>query len=217
MMRSNQQTREATMTSIVCARTATMVATALICLTLHAVPAAAIGTETPAPAPADDKKAAAPKPDAKTDAKTDAKPSADDKAKANDKKVLEKGDKKSELQFQDGYRQAYDLVYRQHDLVAGIAALRALGRDDHSDVATMIGYASRKLGRYDEAKFWYDKALDSNPRNARTLSYYGMWHAEQGNRLKAKDYLENVRLICGNADCEEYKALSGAIAGNTSY
>jgi tetratricopeptide (TPR) repeat protein len=206
------------MTSVVCARTAMIVATAMIALTLHAAPAAAIGTETPAPAPADDKKAVAPKPDEKTDAK----PAADDKAKADDKKAMEKGDKKSDLQFQDlqfqtGYRQAYDLVYRKHDLVAGLAALHALGRDDHSDVATMIGYASRKLGRYEEAKFWYDKALDSNPRNARTLSYYGMWHAEQGNRLKAKDYLDNVRAICGNASCEEYKALAGAIAGNTSY
>jgi tetratricopeptide (TPR) repeat protein len=217
MMRPNHRTREATMTSVRYARPAALVATAFIALMLHAAPAAAIGTETPAPAPADDKKADAPKPGAKTDAKTDAKPAADDKAKADDKKALEKGDKKSELQFRDGYRQAYDLVYRQHDLVAGLKALHALGHDDHSDVATMIGYANRKLGHYDEAKFWYDKALDSNPRNARTLSYYGMWHAEQGNRLKAKDYLENVRLICGNADCEEYKALAGAIAGTASY
>jgi tetratricopeptide (TPR) repeat protein len=206
------------MTSVVCARTAMIVATAMIALTLHAAPAAAIGTDTPAPAPADDKKAVAPKPGDKTDAK----PAADDKAKADDKKAMEKGDKKSDLQFQElqfqtGYRQAYDLVYRKHDLVAALAALHALGRDDHSDVATMIGYASRKLGRYDEAKLWYDKALDSNPRNARTLSYYGMWHAEQGNRLKAQDYLESVRAICGDTKCREYAELKSVIDGSGSY
>jgi len=192
------------MTSVVCARTAAIVATALIALTLHAVPASAV-PDTPAPAPAEDKdKKAAPKPDAK--------PTADDKSKD-----AKKGDKKSDLRFDDGYRQAYELIYRKHDLVAGLAALRALGRDDHSDVATVIGYASRKLGRYDEAKFWYDKALEHNPRNARTLSYYGMWHAEQGNRLKAQDYLASVRAICGNTKCREYAELKSAIAGNGTY
>ena len=35
-----------------------------------------------------------------------------------------------------------------------MAALHALGYDDNADVATLLGYASRKLGRYDEAKFW---------------------------------------------------------------
>jgi hypothetical protein len=32
-----------------------------------------------------------------------------------------------------------------------------MGYDDNADVATLIGYASRKLGRYDDAKYWYDR------------------------------------------------------------
>ena len=61
--------------------------------------------------------------------------------------------------FLAGYHAAYALIYDQGDYVAGIAALRALGFDDNADVANLIGYASRKLGRYEDAKFWYERAL----------------------------------------------------------
>jgi tetratricopeptide (TPR) repeat protein len=116
------------------------------------------------------------------------------------------------------YRVAYDLVYNQHDYQAGIVKLRALGHDEHGDVATMIGYASRKLGRYDDAKYWYDKALAANPDNTLTLSYYGMWHVEQGNVVRAGDYLAKVQVLCGNTTCGEYAALKEVIDGaSTTY
>jgi len=95
--------------------------------------------------------------------------------------------------------------------------MRALGHDDNPEVANFIGYASRKLGRYDDSKFWYEKALAADPDHVRTWSYYGMWHAEQGNLLMAKDYLEKVRLICGNTTCEEYIQLEGVIEGTRTY
>jgi hypothetical protein len=44
-----------------------------------------------------------------------------------------------------------------------------------------------------------------------------MWHAEQGNRLKAKDYLDNVRAICGDTKCREYAELKSVIDGSGSY
>jgi tetratricopeptide (TPR) repeat protein len=130
-----------------------------------------------------------------------------------------KNDKTSSAQeFLRSYRVAYDLVYNQHDYQAGIVKLRALGHNEHSDVATMIGYASRKLGRYDEAKHWYDKALAANPDNTLTLSYYGMWHVEQGNVVRARDYLAKVQVLCGNTTCREYAALKEVIDGaSTTY
>ena len=91
-----------------------------------------------------------------------------------------------------------------------------MGYDDNADVATLIGYASRKLGRYDDAKVWYDRALAADPNHALTWSYYGMWQAEQGNILKAKDDLEIVRGICGT-ECREYVALKQAIDGTVTY
>jgi tetratricopeptide (TPR) repeat protein len=119
--------------------------------------------------------------------------------------------------FLAGYRVAYALIYDKADYVGGIAALRALGYDDHPDVATLIGYASRKLGRYDDAKVWYERALAADPQHALTWSYYGMWQAEQGNLLKARDDLEKVRAICGNSECREYAALKAVIDGTVTY
>jgi len=123
----------------------------------------------------------------------------------------------SAVDFQTGYHAAYTLIYDKADYVGGIAALRALGYDDNADVATLIGYASRKLGRYDDAKLWYDRALAADPKHAVTWSYYGMWHAEQGNVLKAKDDLEKVHQICGNTECREYVALKEVIDGTRTY
>ena len=119
-------------------------------------------------------------------------------------------------EFLKGYHAAYALIYDQGDYVGGIAALHALGYDDNADVATLLGYASRKLGRYDDSKFWYERALAADPNHAVTWSYYGMWQAEQGNVLKAKDDLEKVRLICGT-DCKPYKMLKDVIDGTATY
>ena len=128
-----------------------------------------------------------------------------------------KKDKSSSAEdFLAGYHAAYALVYEKGDYLAGIAALRALGYDDNADVATLIGYASRRLGRYGDAKAWYERALAADPNHAVTWSYYGMWHAEQGNVLKAKDDLERVRLICGT-DCRAYRMLKDVIDGTATY
>jgi tetratricopeptide (TPR) repeat protein len=131
-------------------------------------------------------------------------------------KQKKKNDKSSSKDFIDGYHAAYALIYDRDDYQAGIVALRGLDHDDNADVATLLGYASRKLGRYDHAKYWYDKALAADPKHALTWSYYGMWHAEQGNVLKAEDDLEQVRLICGT-ECKEYVALKEVIDGTRSY
>jgi len=132
-------------------------------------------------------------------------------------KQKKKNDKSSSAKdFIDGYHAAYALIYDKDDYQGGITALRALAHDNNADVATLLGYASRKLGRYDDAKYWYDKALAADPKHALTWSYYGMWHAEQGNLLKAKDDLEQVRLICGT-ECKEYVALKEVIDGTRTY
>jgi tetratricopeptide (TPR) repeat protein len=169
----------------------------------------------PATAPSDAK------PDAKSGTKPDAKP-ADSKAgesKPADSKPADSKpapEKKSERDFRDGYKQAYALIYKQQDYAGGIAVLRSLGQDDHPDVANLIGFSSRKLGRSDDAKVWYEKALAADPKHTRTWQYYGMWHLEQGNRLKAEDHLNAIKTICGE-DCEDYMSLQAALNGNATY
>lgn len=159
--------------------------------------AAAVGDENPTPPPA--------KP-----SQTKTKTQDTNKPKPNTNKNGATED------FLRGYQAAYRLMYDKNEYEAGITALRALGYDDNADVATLIGYASRKLGRYDDAKLWYERALAADPNHAVTWSYYGMWQAEQGNVLKAKDDLERVRLICGT-DCKAYKMLKETIDGSVTY
>ena len=118
--------------------------------------------------------------------------------------------------FKDGYRAARALVL-DGKYEEGIAAFKALGHDDSAEVANYIGYANRKLGNYELAKVWYDKALAIDPNHVRTWQYYGMWHVEQGNMLKAADFLEKIRLICGGTGCQEFQDLKGAMEGTVVY
>jgi tetratricopeptide (TPR) repeat protein len=137
------------------------------------------------------------------------------KPKADDTKNSKKKKKQSEQRFQDGYRVAYDLVQAKR-FEDAIAAFRALGHDEHPDVANYIGYANRQLGRFAEAKEWYERALAADPNHARTWQYYGMWHLEQGNRLKAEDHLAKIKSICGTS-CREYALMQDALNGNIVY
>ena len=143
-------------------------------------------------------------------------PASQGKSNKDSNKKAKKDKSSSAEDFLTGYHAAYALIYDKGDYAGGIAALRALGYDDNADVATLLGYASRKLGRYDDAKVWYERALAADPDHAVTWSYYGMWQAEQGNVLKAKDDLEKVRLICGT-DCRAYQMLKDTIDGTATY
>jgi tetratricopeptide (TPR) repeat protein len=144
-------------------------------------------------------------------------PSSD--SKKPDQKVSKKKkqqQQKSEQQFNKGYIAARALV-REGKYQEAIAAFIALGHDEHPDVSNYLGFASRKLGRYDDAKIWYEKALFADSKHTRTWQYYGMWHLEQGNRLKAEEHLEKIRLICGTG-CDDYQTLKSALeSGKITY
>lgn len=96
---------------------------------------------------------------------------------------------------------------------AGIAAMLALGRDDHPDVAVSIGYANDKLGRVDEARRWYEKALAADPKHVAALANYGLLRVQQGDVQQARDDLEKIKALCG-VGCREYRALADAIAAS---
>ena len=151
---------------------------------------------------------------------TDSPPPSDDgkkKKKKKDQNVIEQQEQQlAQEKFLRDYRAARQLIL-DGQYETGIAAMHALGRDDHPDVANYIGYANRKMGNYDQSKIWYEAALKADPNHVRTWSYYGMWHIEQGNRLKALDNLQKVQLICGNTSCEEYRQLKDVIDGKATY
>lgn len=150
---------------------------------------------------------------------TDNPPPSDDggKKKKKNSSAIEEQEKQASYQkFLHDYRAAREMILAGN-YNAGIAAMHALGHDEHPDVANYIGYANRKLGNYDQSKVWYDKALAADNNHVRTWSYYGMWHMEQGNRLKAEDFLAKVNALCGNTTCEEYRELKAVIDGKASY
>lgn len=164
-------------------------------------PALAIGGEHRVPEPP----APPPPPPSNADRKPAPKPSKE-----------RKDERRSDRDFIDGYNAARQLVIEGR-FEAAIAAFAALSADDDADVANYVGFAHRKLGRYALSQVWYEKALAGDPNHTRTWQYYGMWHLENGNALKAQEHLERIRLICGTG-CNDYRLLREAIFdGKISY
>ncbi len=182
--------------TLVLRRIGLLAAAALLVTAVGMKPLHAMGTDTPAE-PTDD--------------------GSKKKKKKKDSNVIEQQQQKQAYEkFLQDYRSAR-LVILAGNYRGGIAAMHALGHDDNADVANYIGYAYRRMGDYQDSKVWYEKALAADPNHVRTWSYYGMWQMEQGNRLKALDDLQKVKLICGNTDCEAYRQLKDVIDGKATY
>jgi hypothetical protein len=133
-------------------------------------------------------------------------------AKATHTKKAKKTNKQSSIDpaFAQGYRAAYATIYDRNDYAAAIEQLKALGHDDHPNVANLIGYSYRKLGDYRLSQVWYERALKADPNHVLTWQYYGLWQIEQGNRDQAQYHLSRIAAICGT-DCEEYRSLAAAL------
>jgi len=112
--------------------------------------------------------------------------------------------------FAKGYREAYATIYDRNEYAAAIEQLRALGHDDHPNVANLIGYSYRKLGDYKLSQVWYERALKADPNHVLTWQYYGLWQIEQGNREQAEYHLSRIAAICGTG-CAEYRSLANAL------
>ena len=171
-----------------------LAAAALLMTAVGMKPLYAMGTDNP-PAPTDD---------------------GGKKKKKKHNVIEQQQQQQAAAKFLHDYRAARELILAGN-YQGGIAAMHALGHDEHPDVANYIGYAYRKIGDYKDSQIWYEAALKADPNHVRTWSYYGMWQMEQGNRLKALDDLQKVNLICGNTTCEEYRQLKAVIDGKASY
>jgi tetratricopeptide (TPR) repeat protein len=138
----------------------------------------------------------------------------DSKARDTNRRPKQKQPSKQSLfddpAFARGYRAAYATIYDRNDYNAAIEQLKALGHDDHPNVANLIGYSYRKLGDYKLSQVWYERALKADPNHVLTWQYYGLWQIEQGNRDQAQYHLSRIAAICGT-DCEEYRSLAAAL------
>jgi tetratricopeptide (TPR) repeat protein len=93
-----------------------------------------------------------------------------------------------------------------------LGALTAVRNQNDSMVLTMIGYAKRKSGSFDEGMAYYQRALAIDPKNVNTREYLGEAYAEKGRMDLAKAELVKVEALCGT-ECEQYQDLAEAIAG----
>jgi tetratricopeptide (TPR) repeat protein len=139
-------------------------------------------------------------------------PAADTKAKATStqKKKPSKQSLFDDPTFAKGYREAYATIYDRNEYAGAIEQLKALGHDEHPNVANLIGYSYRKLGDYKLSQVWYERALQADPNHVLTWNYYGLWQIEQGNRDQAQYHLSRIASICGT-DCAEYRSLAAAL------
>jgi tetratricopeptide (TPR) repeat protein len=97
------------------------------------------------------------------------------------------------------------------DYNGAIELLRAEGDQKDPRVLTMLGYATRHLGRVDEAMGYYQKALAANPEMTSTRQYLGEAFLQAEQPDKAKLQLGEIAKRCGTA-CKDYQDLSAAIA-----
>lgn len=79
-------------------------------------------------------------------------------------------------------------------------------------VLTMIGYATRKLGRTDEGIAIYHQALALDPNNVNTHEYLGEGYLANGRIDLASVELSTLERLCGTG-CTQYQRLEAAIDG----
>jgi Tfp pilus assembly protein PilF len=106
------------------------------------------------------------------------------------------------------YVQAVRLINAGHyddALVALRGAQAAFG--PHPDVLTYIGYANRKLGRYDIAETYYRQALAIAPNHRGATEYYGELMVERGDLAGARRMLTKLDTLCsfGCAEAEDLR------------
>lgn len=134
---------------------------------------------------------------------------------------FEKGSKEWKecmAQAREDREDVYALGYwkaKTGDYKGAIELLRAEGDQKDARVLTMLGYATRHLGRVDEAMGYYQKALAANPEMTNTRQYYGEAFLQAEQPDKAKDQLAEIAKRCGTA-CKDYQDLAAAIADYTS-
>ena len=77
----------------------------------------------------------------------------------------------------------------------------------HPDILTYLGFANRKLGRYDVAVSYYRQALAAAPTHKGATEYYGELMVERGNLAGAKAMLAKLDNWCtfGCAEADELR------------
>jgi len=106
------------------------------------------------------------------------------------------------------YLQAVSLIneHRYQEAIDALQHARATF-GAHPDVLTYLGFANRKLRRYDVAEAYYRQALAVAPDHKGATEYYGEMMIERGDMAGAKRMLAKLDSLCtfGCAEAEELR------------
>ncbi len=106
------------------------------------------------------------------------------------------------------YLEAVGLINesRYEDAIVSLQAARA-AFGAHPDILTYLGFANRKLGRYEVAESYYRQALAASPRHKGATEYYGELMVERGDLAGAGAMLARLDSICeyGCAEADELR------------
>jgi Flp pilus assembly protein TadD len=106
------------------------------------------------------------------------------------------------------YVQAVSLINdgRFEDAIASLKTAEAVF-GPHPDVLTYLGYANRRLGRYDQAEGYYLAALQVSPDHRGATEYYGELKVVRGDLPGARRLLARLDNLCpyGCAEASELR------------
>ena len=106
------------------------------------------------------------------------------------------------------YLEAVSLINdkRYEQAIASLESARA-AFGPHPDILTYLGFANRKLGRYDVAEAYYRAALAAAPRHLGATEYYGELMVERGDKAGAELMLASLESSCsfGCAEADELR------------
>jgi Flp pilus assembly protein TadD len=104
------------------------------------------------------------------------------------------------------YLDAVSLI-NDHRYEAAIASLEAAKAafGPHPDILTYLGFANRKLGRFEIAESYYKAALAASPGHRAASEYYGELMVERGDKAGARRMLASLETSCtfGCAEADE--------------
>jgi predicted Zn-dependent protease len=98
------------------------------------------------------------------------------------------------------------------DYAAAIPPLQDIvtAEPGNADAYNLLGYASRSLEKYSDAKEYYQRALAADPEHLGANEYYGELLLTLGDLNGAQERLAVLDEVC-YLGCEEYDALEAAI------
>ena len=79
-----------------------------------------------------------------------------------------------------------------------------------ADIQNLLGFASRKSGRLEDAARYYQRALQLDPKHKGALEYQGELFLMLGNKAAAEKNLQKLNKVCW-LGCDELDDLQTAI------